>query len=363
MNISCSRSSMTSSAHKSAHSGLPALTIQNPENKELRWEKVYTFNLGLDLSMWRNRFRASLDFYNRPTHDALGQTLVDPTVGFNSVMKNTANILNRGVDISLGGTPVQTKDFSWETLFTFSYNYNKVTKVLSGEPTTNVALERNPMVGYPVDYVMVYRLGKLSADGQTQMQDAQGNLYNWQATGAFTIDDLVYMGRLAPKYYGAWSNTLRYKNFDFSMMLTYKLGHMMMMPNISDVNYGGERAYKDFANRWKKAGDEENTWIPVDPEDGHGGNYIFSVIRNDHMYDKGDIFRLKSIGLGYDFSHLLKKNFWVKSLYAKVTAENVWYHAANRDGIDPDNMISLGNGASYNGDLPHYYTLTVNVKF
>lgn len=344
-------------------SGLPALTIQNPENKELRWEKVYTFNLGLDLSMWRNRFRASLDFYNRPTRDALGQTLVDPTVGFNSVMKNTADILNRGVDISLGGTPVQTKDFSWETLFTFSYNYNKVTKVLSGEPTTNVALANNPMVNYPVDYVMVYRLGKLSADGQAQMQDAQGNLFNWQATGAFTIDDLVYLGRLSPKYYGAWSNTLRYKNFDFSMMLTYKLGHMMRMPNISDVNYGGERAYKDFADRWMKAGDEERTWIPVDPEDGHGGTYIDAVLRNDHMFDKGDLFRLKSVGLGYDFSHLLKKNFWVKSLYAKVTAENVWYHAANRDGIDPDNMISLGNGASYNGDLPHYYTLTVNVKF
>ena len=81
------------------------------------------------------------------------------------------------------------------------------------------------------------------------------------------------------------------------------------------------------------------------------------------MVEKGDILRLKSISLGYDFTSLLKKGTWVKSIYARVSAENVWYHAANRDGIDPDNTISTGRGVNYLGDLPHYYTLTLNVNF
>lgn len=344
------------------YSGLSTLSINNPENKDLRWEKVYTFNLGIDLSAWKNRLNFSLDFYNRPTHDALGQTIIDPTLGFDSVMKNTSNILNRGIDMSIGGTTVRTKDFSWNTTLTFSYNYNKVTKVLSGEPTTNVALEKNPLEGKPVDYVMVYRLGKLDAAGNPQMMDAAGELYNYQATGSFTLDDLLYLGRLSPKYYGAWSNTLRYKSFDLAFMITYKLGHKMMMPTISNVDYG-ERPYKDFANRWMKAGDEDKTWIPKDPVDGHGHDYILAVNQNDHMVEKGDILRLKSISLGYDFTSLLKKGTWVKSIYARVSAENVWYHAANRDGIDPDNTISTGRGVNYLGDLPHYYTLTLNVNF
>lgn len=343
-------------------SGLSTLSINNPENKDLRWEKVYTFNLGIDFSAWKNRLNFSLDFYNRPTHDALGQTIIDPTLGFDSVLKNTSSILNRGIDMSIGGTPVRTKDFSWNTTLTFSYNYNKVTKVLSGEPTTNVALEKNPLEGKPVDYVMVYRLGKLDAAGNPQMMDAAGELYNYQATGSFTLDDLLYLGRLSPKYYGAWSNTLRYKSFDLAFMITYKLGHKMMMPTISNVDYG-ERPYKDFANRWMKAGDEDKTWIPKDPVDGHGNDYILAVNQNDHMVEKGDILRLKSISLGYDFTSLLKKGAWVKSIYARVSAENVWYHAANRDGIDPDNTVNTGRGVNYLGDLPHYYTLTLNVNF
>lgn len=343
-------------------SGMPVLTINNPENKDLRWEKVYTFNLGMELSAWRNRFNFNIDFYNRPTRDALGQTIIDPTLGFDAVMKNTANLLNRGVDMSIGGTPVKTNNFSWNTTFTFSYNYNKVTKVLSGEPSVNVALQNNALEGKPVDYVMVYRLGKLDSEGQPQLMDAAGNLFNYQATGGFTLDDLDYLGRLSPKYYGAWSNTLRYKSFDFACMFTYKMGHKMMMPNISNVDYG-ERPYTDFANRWMKAGDEERTWIPKDPVDGHGMDYIYAVTQNDHMVESGNLIRLKSVSLGYDFTSLLKKGAWVKSLYAKVSAENVWYHAANRDGIDPDNVRVGDRGMTYYGDLPHYYTLTLNVNF
>ena len=136
----------------------------------------------------------------------------------------------------------------------------------------------------------------------------------------------------------------------------------MMMPNISNVDYG-ERPYTDFANRWMKAGDEERTWIPKDPVDGHGMDYIYAVTQNDHMVESGNLIRLKSVSLGYDFTSLLKKGAWVKSLYAKVSAENVWYHAANRDGIDPDNVRVGDRGMTYYGDLPHYYTLTLNVNF
>ena len=343
-------------------SNLMALSIQNPENPELRWEKVYTLNAGLDLNMFGNRLNVGIDFYNRTTRDALGQTLIDPTLGFDTVLKNTANIRNQGVDLTLSGVPVKTKDFSWNTTLTFSYNDNEVTKVLSGTATTTMALAGNALEGKPVDYVMVYRTGKLDEMGGMQLLDAEGNSYAYNAVSSFGIDDLVYLGRLSPKYYGAWSNTLKYKGFDLDFMFTYKLGHKMMMPNVNNVNYG-QRPYKEFANRWMQPGDEERTWVPVAPYDEISGMYIQAVNQNDRMVESGNVIRLKSVGLGYDFSRLLTEKNWLSRVYAKVSAENLWYHAANRDGIDPDRMGSNGYGQVYMGDAPRYYTLTLNLGF
>ena len=347
-------------------SNLQALSILNPENKQLGWEKVYTLNGGLDLNMFGNRLNIALDLYSRTTKNALGMTLIDPTLGFASVLKNTANISNKGIDLTIGGVPVVTPNFKWNTSLTFSNNTNKVTKVLAGEATPQMALAGNAIQDKPVDYLAVYKSAPLSETGQPQVYDKDGNIVPYDAVSSFTIDDMVFVGRRSPKIYGAWSNAFSFFGFDLDFMFTYRFGGKMLMPNVNNVYCGSgtiDRPYKDFANRWMQPGDEAKTNVPCAPYDMISGIYQQAVMYNTDQVEKSDVIRLKALGLGYDFSRLLPAKSVLSHLYLKFSAENLWYYAANRDGLDPDRMTTGSRGPEYLGDQSKFFTISLNVKF
>lgn len=96
--------------------------------------------------------------------------------------KNTASLFNRGVDLSVGGYPVSTKEVRWNTSLTFSYNYNEVTKVNSGVTTPQSVLSGNPVEGKPVDYLFYYRAGKLTAEGAPTILDNAGHELAWNSS-------------------------------------------------------------------------------------------------------------------------------------------------------------------------------------
>lgn len=342
------------------YSGLTCLIIQNPENPELGWEKVYTVNAGIDFNMFRNRLNFTADFYNRKTVDALGTSIMDPTTGWGSVKKNVASLVNRGIDLSIGGVPVQTKDFSWNTTLTFSYNHNKVTKVNSGESTLTSMLNHDPVEGKPVDYLFAYRTDKLSSEGAVQLINAAGETVDYAAASSFTLEDYLFVGRTSPAYFGAWSNRFAYKGFELNVMLTYKFGAKILMPSFGNVNLDS-KIYKTYDQRWRQPGDEEKTWVP---RSLYGNNYATSIAvyeHLDHQVEKADLIRLKSVGLSYDFKRLLKTSI-VSGLKLKFAVENPCFWAANRDHLDPDRMSTNTYGTCYLGDAPTYYTFTLNVN-
>lgn len=342
--------------------GVPVLEIDNPENPELGWEKVYTFNAGLDYAMFNNRLNLTVDFYNRKTKDALGTSVMDPTSGWSSVMMNVASIINRGVDASLSGTPVQKKDFRWNTTFTLSYNYNKVTKLNSGIATVTSMANGDPLEGKPVDYLYAVKTGKLTSEGALTLINAAGETVDESSINTFGTEDFLFPGRTSPRFFGAWSNTLAWKGFNFDLMFTYKMGHKMLMPSIANV-YIQNRVYKTYDERWRQPGDEEHTWVPKSTYGTQNSTTILARQHIDHQVEKGNLIRLKSVGLGYDFKRIVKTNV-LSALNLKFTVENPWFWAANRDGLDPDRMStdSLGE-ATYLGDAPTYYSFTLNVSF
>ena len=341
---------------RDVRTGLPVLNIRNPENKELGWEKVYTFNAGVNLGLFDDRLNLTVDYYNRKTEDALGFSMMDPTSGWSSVKKNTASLFNRGVDLSVGGYPVSTKEVRWNTSLTFSYNYNEVTKVNSGVTTPQSVLSGNPVEGKPVDYLFYYRAGKLTAEGAPTILDNAGHELAWNSS--VQVEDMRF-GRKSPQIFGAWSNTVSCKGFDLSMMFTYKMKYEVRMPSVAG-SYG---SYKTFDQRWRKPGDEENTWVP---KPLHGSfNYTFQnvVDGSDKQLEKGNMIRLKSVGLAYDFKRLVKTDV-LSALSLKFSVENPWFWASNRDGLDVDRLYESTNSTVfYSGKQPTYYTFTLNVKF
>ena len=109
--------------------GQQSLAITTPAVSDLRWERTQTTNFGVDVGLFSGRLDIGLDFYHKKTSDLLAIADSDPTLGFSSVVKNDADIENKGIEISLKTVNVRTKDFTWFTNLTFTHNKNRVLEV------------------------------------------------------------------------------------------------------------------------------------------------------------------------------------------------------------------------------------------
>ncbi len=100
-------------------------------NPNLKWEKNYSLNIGLDFSLI-NRIFVTLEYYNRDTKDLLYNMPISSTTGFTNYLANVGQLNNRGVEFELRTLNFATPDFNWTTVLNLSHNRNKIV-ALNGE--------------------------------------------------------------------------------------------------------------------------------------------------------------------------------------------------------------------------------------
>ncbi|MGY0036941.1 hypothetical protein [Pedobacter sp. NJ-S-72] len=134
-----SRAILSVPPKQNAVSGLFSSDISDTQgvpNRDLRPEKTGVLNFGLDFGLRNNRLSGSLEYYEKRTSDLLTTAPMDPSTGFSILNINTANLIGRGIDLTLNSQNIQSGLFSWTSNFNFSYNRVKVTKLYVGESTT-----------------------------------------------------------------------------------------------------------------------------------------------------------------------------------------------------------------------------------
>lgn len=338
------------------------LTIEYPENKELKWETTRTHNFGLDMGMLNNRISLSLDYYIRNSYDLLAFSEADPSLGFSKVYRNTASVENKGFDLAVR-TLLFDNDFGWNVDFNISHNKNKVTKVYMPSPTVDNYLTggyTRQIEGYPIDYVYNYRWAGLSTDGHPQIYDNQGNVYASSDPDVTPeIDWLTYAGSTSPKFYGSLINNLRYKRLKLNTVFTYKFGHVMRLPTVYVRGNGHVLAEVD--QRWRQPGDENHTDIPR-MYDVLNEPYLRSQFANanDNRTKDASFVRFSSLSLVYDFANgILGKD--IKMLQLQAQATNIALWTKNDRGIDPEAIdLRYGHLSLPN---PSVYTLGLRVEF
>jgi hypothetical protein len=344
-------------ASRDVTSGLKTQGVSNPANPDLGWEKSYTFNTGFNLDMLNNRLSISAEYYNKETKDALGDEVLDPTSGWNKIRKNTASILNRGIDLQIDATPISNSNFKWNSSFNISYNINKVTKLNSGNPTIASITNGNALLNEPLDYIFGYKYAGLNNEGNPMIFNSKGEKLLYTSISGFNTEDLDLLGRRTPPVFGGFLNTFDYKGFSLDMLFNFKFGHLFRMPSLENVVTS--RGNADLANRWIKAGDENTTWVPkYDPI--AFSNKMAVVNASDTRTEKGDIIRLRSFGIGYNFKQLLRKEE-ISGLSLKFSVENLFKYVSNSQGLDSDNVFYnlFGGSGKYLGDIPTYYTISI----
>ena len=327
--------------------GEPSLSVANPENPLLGWEKSYTTNIGLEFSLFNNKVSGSVEYYNKLTTDVLAPVNVDPTTGFggsfwSSFSKNNGEILNRGIDLNIAANIIDKGDFRYDVIFNFSYNYNKVQNLDKSALTRSEYLRGSALEGKAVDYIYGYRNAGLDSEGEPQVYNKAGEIVSWKDMQSLTVEDGKFFGRKTPPVFGSLTNSFTWKNLTADIFITYDLGHYVPMNSYSSPirNVSTNNINKIVDKRWRKAGDEAFTNIPkLDYTAYSSQDRIQATWNSDNNIDRADVIRLKSINLSYDFTSLINSKAF-KSVKVRAGIENLWHWTAASNDKVYDNKIS-----------------------
>jgi len=304
--------------------------VTTPPNKDIRWEKTSTANIGLDFSLYRHRLSGTIEYYNKYSVDLLAPINGSPTQGFgySHLMTNNGKMVNRGVEVTLNGEIFRSKDFGWNTTLLYAFNHNEV-KHVSVEPAlwnSRIDLVTSyPMVGNPLYGIYAYRWAGLDEKGDPQVYDAEGNI-----TSGPTRDHkaLLYCGTTIPVHNASLTNVLRYKNFEFSALVILNVGHKLRSTDFPSINMANGRinsTAKGIVDRWTKPGDKTDVPRLLFSNDTQNYN-----THRTELYRYSDLFvynashiRFSNISLAYRFPEQWCKKISLSGARLQFNVENV----------------------------------------
>lgn len=354
------------------YGGNGTLAFANAGNPDLKWETSKQFNLGANIGFFKDRFNVEATYYKNNISGIILAVPQAPSTGVpNSVLQNVGAMYNKGIELTLSGTIVNTKNFTWVSNFNYTNNQNEVTALAPGvveilTGTGGLETVNRTAVGYPAGYIWVvrsggadpatgrrilynkvgntilYRFGTLPA-GEFNYQNTDGTRYNTQSGAANTINaaaDAVMYANGAPKAVGGFSNTFRYKGFDLDVLFTYQAGFSVYYgthAGLFDQRFWNNSV--EVLNGWRKFGDITDIPKPVygdNVSNGSGLPISFNVF-------KGDFIKLKNVTFGYNIPSELLKKVKISSARFYVSGQNL-YIFTKYPGPDPE-VSSNGNGA------------------
>ena len=361
---------------------IPRLIPVRNDNPNLRWEKKYEYNLGLDFAFFDERLSGSIDAYQRDTKDALYWYSVPvPPYLYGSIMANVGHIQNRGVEVLVNAVPVRTKDFEWSTSATYSYNANKLVSLQNSEFQMSTDYFDTGYTGEPIqtsthrvkegwpigNFYGLKSLG-LNAGGKWVVER-----YNYDADGKVvskfpdlaenaTSADWQVLGNGVPKIYANWNNTFRYKGFDLN--ITMRGAFAFQVLNYQKLFYGNPTIQY---NVLKSAFDKIDV---VDEYTGAktGDKVLISDSQRYVSYyiENGDYWKIDNVTLGYTHNF---KNPYFKKLRVYASVRNL-ATITGYTGLDPEIRVAYGSNGFDPGtdDRDKYptirsYTFGVNLTF
>jgi TonB-linked SusC/RagA family outer membrane protein len=342
--------------------------IDELENSELTWEKMYEANIGLDIGFLNNRISLESDVYQRKSFDLIALMQTSGVGGQEWKYANYADMESKGIEFSLSTKNIKSKDFSWTTNFTFSYNDNEITD-LRAKPRVYdlIKAEGDALEGYPVRSLFSIPFAGLSEQGLPQFYNEDGEVVisdiNFQGKD---VDYLKYEGQIDPKTTGGFGNVFKYKGLRLNVFVTYQFGNVIRLyPSFKNEYSDWDAMTNDFIDRWVVPGDEDITNIPAIPsqrvndEISDLKNAYNSYNYSDQRVAKGDFVRLKEVSLSYDLPKRVLKSIGFRSAQLKLQATNLYllYSDDKLNGQDPEFFGSGGVALP----IPRQFTLTVKL--
>ncbi len=386
-------------------------------NSNLKWETTISRNLGIDLSLFENRLQLSVDVYHNNTQGLLVNTPVPTSSGYLNQLQNVGSTSNKGVEIQLSATAVQTNKFSWKPTFNISFNRNRVESLgmqqsflFNSGWNNNSPADYYVGVGKPTGTIWglvtdgFYKVDDFQIDPTTHqfVVNAQGayvlnsgvandksvtsldpkpgviKYKDFNGDGQVTDADRTTLGSALPLFFGGFNNQFTYGNFDMSIFFNFQYGNKVLNANKLEFTSGyttNANMLSIMNNRWKNIDAEGN--VVTDPGQLRAMNTnakIWSPLTgassffvNSWAVEDGSFIRLNNVTLGYSFPAMSISKIKISKLRVYATGNNlaVFTHYS---GYDPEvntrRATPITPGVDYSAyPRSHTYIFGVNVSF
>ncbi len=346
-------------------------------NSELTWEKTKDLNIGLDLSLLKDRLNLTVDVYKRSIFDLIGGI---KTSGIGGQFEKTANygtMRGNGIEFAIAGQVISKTDFKWKTNFNFGYNTNKV-KQLDIAPNVWRSISANgaPVEGYSVRSLFSVQFAGLNHDyGYPTYTGADGKATTYISLQDNDLSYLKYEGTIDPTFAGGFYNQFSYKSFSVAALFGFSAGNVLRLKPATSSSYSDLTALsRDVLNRWVMPGDEKFTSVPAILDALSASKIVSSTgsaVDARYPYNlynystervvKGDYVKLRQIQLSYNLPKSFYSKLKMSNASLSLVGNNIWLIYADKrlNGQDPEFYATGGVALP----VAKQYTLSLRIGF
>jgi TonB-linked SusC/RagA family outer membrane protein len=340
------------------------LGINRLSNPDLRWEKTFQTDIGLELGLLNNRLTFEFDVYRKLTEDMLLNAPVPSSSGYTQVTRNIGSMENKGVEFALNSVNMVNKDFKWDTHFNLSINRNKVLELTGGADIfsgSTVIREGEPVSSF-FGFVHQGTWNTDEADQAAQYLKLPGDIKyeDVNGDGAINDNDRVVIGQGIPRGFGTFMNTFQYKNLELMVDIQFNYGNDVLWrsKHSAEDRQGIANSFSTVLNAWTP--DNQNTNIAQLRPLTAG----YNTFNDSDRTQNGSFMRGRNLLLAYTFEPTLIQKLKLSRLRAYVSVQN-FFLSTKYQGYDPE-VSTSGSPFDQGVDLyaypkPRVFMLGLNI--
>ena len=346
-------------------------TTTSKSNSLLLPEKVASWEIGVDLRMFRNRLNIDMAYYNSKTTNALASMPVSASTGMTSVFTNAGSIRNQGFEIQVVGTIIRTKDIRWNVSANWSINRNKILELGEGIDFWQIATRGSYAYMYAYTGSSLTSMygrpfkrapeGSYVIDASGKMVDVSGQIVHDQNGSPILDNNIEYIGECMPKWRGGFGTSFSWKGLKASVKFDGQFGGHVWSETNWALNYRGKgiatlegreggfvpKGVMELDDGNYKICDYEHT--PYTIQSYYQARYARECAEANFV--ETSFLKLREVRVEYSFpKKLLAKTKVIQGLTVAVFGNNL-YCWSKFPGFDPEAVSMRGAALSPGFDL------------
>ena len=326
----------------------------NGYSPDLKWEETTTYNLGLDFGLLNNRITGTIEYYDKRTKDLLNSVSAPAGTNFtNIITANVGRMKNQGIEFNVNAVAIQTKDFTWELGYNFTWNKSRITKLTAtynpdypgiaagNAPFATGTTIQYHQVGYAPSTFYLYQ----------QVYDDKGNpiqnaVVDRNQDGEITQADQYFTGKSPmPKVFMGLNSQFKYKNWDLGFNLRANFGNYVFNGFAADHTTLAHFNNQGFINNYYQDAGKYG-WT-------HSSENVQKT--SDLYLENASFLKMDNITVGYTFD-----KFFTDKISGRVSAsvQNV-FTITRYNGLDPETSAIDSNI----WPRPRTFTIGLNLNF